>query len=361
MHGELFASVNIPLGNGKYRKKRIKYSALGSKQSEAIKWALAQIEQAKTEATFNDALDFTEFAEWYKREFLQPPRFEKGLKVSGVKDFERLKNKIDRFIGFFGNRKMKDFSEYDLHRWKKTRQNENIALATINRDFALLRSMFRRGIKFRKINNIPNFDINIAAEQERDRILSFDEEKRLLAVCVAEETIEKESRRQKTYKTTINANRTHLRPIIILALDTAMRKGEILSLTWNDIDLENNQITIRAENTKAQKKRVVGITPRVKKELEVLPDKKGKVFNYQFITRSFNTACKRAGIADLHFHDLRHSAITRMIRAGIPHTEVMKISGHSQFKTFSRYLNIQADAIQSAADKLADFLSGQFR
>lgn len=73
-------------------------------------------------------------------------------------------------------------------------------------------------------------------------------------------------------------------------------------------------------------------------------------------TRAFATACSRANITDLHFHDLRHTATTRMIRAGVPHTEVMKITGHTQMKTFLRYLNLGSDAVQNAATMLGAYI-----
>ena len=75
------------------------------------------------------------------------------------------------------------------------------------------------------------------------------------------------------------------------------------------------------------------------------------------VKRSFTGACKDSGIVDLHFHDLRHVAITRMIQAGMPAVEVMKISGHSQFSTFARYVNVVGDGARRAAQKLDEYLT----
>lgn len=354
--GKLYAVVNLRQPSGKYKKKR----KLVASKTEALQWALEELEKHKKGNKIDDALTFDDFADWYKREFLHKPIYEKGLKVSGVKDYERAKNKVDRFKEFFGELKMKDFTENDLRRWARfRRESDEVLTATLNRDFALMRTMFRRGFKSRMISFVPDFDINVAAETERDRVMTFDEEKRLLASCVAEETISVTKKNGRKYEMTIDAKREHLKPIIIVAVDTALRLNELFTLTWSDIDFDNDVISVKAQNAKKQIGRKTLITPRVKKELLKIyesSDKSSRVFNQKSPVRAFRTACDRAGIDDLTFHDLRHTAITRMIRAGISHTEVMKMSGHKTMKTFLRYLNIHADAVQNAAQKLAEFL-----
>src|SRR5581483_7936016 len=79
------------------------------------------------------------------------------------------------------------------------------------------------------------------------------------------------------------------------------------------------------------------------------------------IKRSFATVCHKAGLDHVKFHDLRHSAITRMINAGIPHSEVMRVSGHTQISTFLRYLNPNAERISQIGSQLEAFLTAQER
>lgn len=87
----------------------------------------------------------------------------------------------------------------------------------------------------------------------------------------------------------------HLRPIVILAADTAMRAGEITGILWSDVSLETGTINIRKEISKTGKARKVGMTPRVKQELASIEPKRGRVFPYGSVWKSFTTACKRAG------------------------------------------------------------------
>jgi integrase len=75
------------------------------------------------------------------------------------------------------------------------------------------------------------------------------------------------------------------------------------------------------------------------------------------IKTAFKSACEEAGIKDFRFHDCRHTATTRMIASGSPHTEVMKITGHTQLKTFLRYLNITPETARTVASRLSDYLA----
>ena len=112
-------------------------------------------------------------------------------------------------------------------------------------------------------------------------------------------------------------------------------------------------------NAKTERTRKAPISQRLEKELLKLPPSDDLVFTTGNPSRAFKTACRSAEIIGLNIHDLRHTAITRMIRAGIPHTEVMKISGHTTMKTFMRYLNMVDETIQDNAALLDKFLSSR--
>ena len=149
--------------------------------------------------------------------------------------------------------------------------------------------------------------------------------------------------------------------MIITATDTGLRRGELFKLKWKDIDFLSSTIIIQATNSKTEKQRTVGMTPRIKQEIKQLwessaKDLDGLVFGIKHsIKNSWKSACEESQINDLRFHDLRHTATTRMIRAGIPHTEVMKITGHTQVKTFLRYLNLTKDRLLESANILSSY------
>lgn len=188
--------------------------------------------------------------------------------------------------------------------------------------------------------------ISKAAEAERGRILTLDEEEVLLAACVEK--------------------RAHLKPILICALDTGMRRGEMFKMRWQDLNFEKMEIRIPKANTKTDAERVVGMTPRLKSELEKLlevggaqqaPRQHDLVFGItSTVKTAWDTLRENTGIKNFRLHDCRHTATTRMIASGSPHLEVMKITGHTQLKTFLRYLNITSETAQNVASRLNNYL-----
>jgi len=179
--------------------------------------------------------------------------------------------------------------------------------------------------------------ISIADEKKRQRIITRDEEKALLAACGA-------------------PKRGHLKAIIIAALDTGCRLGELLKLRWRDVDLDNGYITLVAFNTKTATERRVALTTRLRLELERLKDEapedpRMRVFGIlNNVKSAFTGARNDAELANLRFHDLRHSAATRLVGAHIPLAEVGRILGHQQPTTTYRYVNADNEtAIRAAA------------
>lgn len=177
--------------------------------------------------------------------------------------------------------------------------------------------------------------ISKADEVRRERVLSHEEEEKLLAKCTN--------------------RRAHLRPLIIAALDTAARRGELFKLTWSDIDFDNRLIYIRATTTKTMRGRTIGITERLFNELRALYEKSTKkpeslVFGItDTVKTSFAAACREAGIEGFRFHDCRHTAITRMVQSGVAPHLIMKVSGHTQPITFTRYVNVDDQTARQAA------------
>ncbi len=133
-----------------------------------------------------------------------------------------------------------------------------------------------------------------------------------------------------------------------------MRRGEILGLRWKDIDLMAGRIVVRATITKTETPRVVPVSARLRRELEKLraqapPDPEGSVFGVGDFKKAFYAACRDARVAGFRFHDTRHTAITRMIqRGGLHAIEVMTISGHTDARTFKRYVNNDERTLQRA-------------
>jgi integrase len=140
-----------------------------------------------------------------------------------------------------------------------------------------------------------------------------------------------------------------------------MRRGELLKLRWSDLDLTNRVITVQALNTKTMRERFVVMTARVAHELQWVydqncPNQSTLVFGVEgSIKKAFNTARRKAGLLDVHFHDLRHTAASRLATSSIPIAEIARVLGHSQISTSFRYINTNLDSLKRAAAALDSY------
>jgi integrase len=279
-----------------------------------------------------------------------------GRAVQVVGDKEIAKEKKERSTQFEGGWLVSEISSLVLERYVERRVvNDNVVISTTNRDMAMIRNMFLEGKDMHGLEP-PKFPIDPSAEHERTVTITLEQERLLLAALVDEEIVTC-TRKGKTYQTKSHCKRAYLRPIVIAAIDTALRAGELRKITWDKVDLDKQVITIMYWIAKVPKTREVPISDRLKTELEKMPDRTGQVFlklgDYK---RSWGTALKRAGIPKgTRFHDLRHTGTTQMVESGVPVPIAMKITGHTQNKTFNRYVNPSTAAIQNAGKQLQEW------
>ncbi len=345
------------LGNGTFQV-RVSYIGSDGKRHERLKKNIDTKTQARKvlrdfldgldergdKAVEGDKLVFRRLARLFEVHHVFEAQYVGDRKVAGLRSVAPVKTCLKALSVHFGNSLVKEINTGDIQKFKLKRLNTPTvrsgqrSIAAVNRELAVLRRLFNFAIENRWVNETPfsrSQLISSADESCRDRILSFTEETRLLTAC--------------------SEARSHLRPLILTALDTGCRFGELIKLRWRDIDMYSEIITILAFNTKTAESRLVAMTPRVKEELiKLLEMSSGKSDALVFgidkgIRRSWNTACRIAGLENLRFHDLRHTAITRFVATGLPSAEIMRISGHRQANTFLRYVNPKADALKRAA------------
>jgi integrase len=143
-----------------------------------------------------------------------------------------------------------------------------------------------------------------------------------------------------------------LLPIVKLALETAMRQGELISLRWEFIDLRRR--TAYLADTKNGEPRSVPLSSAANDVLSELPRSvTGEVFpglTGMAIKKAFGRAVLRANLDNLHFHDLRHEATTRLFERGLNIMEVASITGHKDLGMLNRYTHLRAEDL---AKKLA--------
>lgn len=318
-----------------------------------------------------ERMNFDQLADICERTFYKPAEIIQGRKVAGIRSYESVKYQIKNLRVFFGKRLVNEITtesliDYKLWRLKTNSKHkeEAVKISTVNRELSAMRKMMRYAYGKGWILKDIFFNakvIETSNEIERTRLLSLDEEKRLLENCFGEREVTYKRRKPRNsdeieeITATISVDNPHLKGMIILALDSGMRRGEIFKLRWDDIDFENNLIRILGTNTKTERERIAPLSQRAKDELnrikEFTPGE--NPFPFTDIKRSFATAKRLAGIDDLHFHDLRRTAITRWIQRGMSLAFAGKFAGHSQLQTtMKHYTATDIDMIKEITDKM---------
>lgn len=155
----------------------------------------------------------------------------------------------------------------------------------------------------------------------------------------------------------LNATKNHLiGPVVYFAIETAMRRGEILNLKWTDVCIEKRSARIR--NAKNGCERTIPLTKKAVHILRYLPANGELVFPItgDAIRQSWKRLCHRSGIADLRFHDLRHEAISRFCEMGLSIPEVALISGHKDPRMLFRYTHLLPAQVNARIDQLTSEL-----
>lgn len=358
--GKIYARLVYTDSLGKKKEKQ-QIAANVTEAREILKRMVRELDDHGSSAIEAANMTFLQLADYYQQTHITQAQYKDGRKISGLRGKRQVEQQLNTLKKHFGGQKIRSILYGHIENYKNARLNtskqpkkidpttptkplETLSIAYINRELALLRRMFNVAIQQGWLTKNPFASgtglISAADEVKRERILTKAEENRLLELCVD--------------------RRAHLKPVIICALDTGMRYSEIAKLTWADVDFFSKLIRVQALNTKTLRSRQVPITSRLQKQLKELHRSGKKSTDKVFaigntIKTAFGNIRKLAGLNDLHFHDLRHTAATRMVKQGVPLQEIGRILGHSQANTTYRYVNADAETARRVAIALDAF------
>lgn len=236
----------------------------------------------------------------------------------------------------------KVFADYRDRRLKGDAKHRPVTGSTVNRELTLLSHVLNVARKEWGVHLDVNPVSIIRRPREnraRTRRLLAGEEQRILAALETLESVQRDDHGRFAD----GCRNALVRPIVMLAIETAMRRGEILSLCWTDVFL--NERFIRLHDTKNGETRDVPLSTRAVEILKNLPrHESGRVFptTGEALKRVFMRACKRAGIEDLHFHDLRHEATSRISERLDNILELSSVTGHKTVQMLKRYYHPRA-------------------
>ena len=249
--------------------------------------------------------------------------------------YRRDRFSINKLASFFKGKYLFEITSQMIEKYKATRL-EKVAPATVNRELACLKHMFTKAIDWGFVKANPAKGVKRLKEPPgRLRYLKTEEVEALLRACS-----------------------DNIRPIVVIALNTGMRKSEILNLKWSDVDLKNLKITVI--NAKNNESRMIPINQTLYQELLELSQKANGeyVFSnrdgrpFKDIKKGFSSALKRAGIKDFRFHDLRHTFGSHLVMQGVGLRTVQQLMGHKEIRMTMRYSHLSPEYVQKAVESL---------
>jgi integrase len=291
-------------------------------------------------------------------------------------------------------RPLTDFTKEFVTQWRVTRIKAGVSKSTINRNVATLKAMLNKAVEFGviehnpmaklkqfKIDTSPNTRYLSAAEEAdlrealkeygtegistRDKNNALRQSRNNLAK--PRKVKNQDHKKVTTYKLAAPLVQgtfiSHIHPIVLLAINTGMRRGEIFTLTWQCVDTQKRQITVLGEHTKSGKTRhipmnneAVGVIERWRAQSEntngiVFPNPKTGE-RLVDIKKRWKTILEMAGINDFRFHDLRHTFASKLVMKGVPLNTVRELLGHASLDMTLRYAHLDTTHKANAVDLL---------
>ena len=312
--------------------KRVRKSVSRSKKIAKLALAQTEVNIGKGDifgVQCHEEIDFDALCKMYLENSI-------GIRQSTRRRYDvSTKNLLKHFAG----RKIKQITTEDVEHYMTVR-SQHVEPATINRDIACLKHMFRKAVEWGYLSHNHLQVIRKLREPPgRTHHLNVDEIQRLLEVCA-----------------------DHLKPIVMLAVNTGMRKAEILNLKWKDVDFTNKRILISYQKNNEfssipMNDTVIDTLKALRRSDDceyVFVGDNGKP--YTDIKRSFKTALIKAGIEDFTFHDLRHCYGSLLAYFGTDARMIQDLMRHKDSRMTARYVHLhdkrRRETVQSLGKRL---------
>jgi len=286
----------------------------------------------------------------------------------GKSTVTRLKAVFPEFMGL----KLQDINTWQVEKWRSNKLKA-AKPATVNRDIDPLRACLNKAVAWGLIDKNPMAGIKRKkVDNAITRFLSDAEESALRQALDLRQDGHRQARNSANDWRLVRGlpimpdltNETftdHLKPLVLLVINTGLRRGEALSLKWEDIDFEHDILTVKAQNAKSGKTRHL---PLNREAIEVLTKwreqengtsyvfakKNGSRFTE--VKTAWRQLLKKAGITNFRFHDLRHHFASRLVMAGVDLNTVRELLGHSDYKMTLRYAHLAPEHKREAVSRL---------
>lgn len=275
------------------------------------------------------------------------------------------------------NKKLAEITPWLIEKWRMRRLKSGTKPSTVNRDLADLKSSLTRAVAWGLLESHPLAGVKRSKVDGSPsvRFLSADEEERLRsALDVREDQLRHKRdsanvwRRERDYPLLPSLERLmfadHLKPMVLLSLNTGLRRGELFGLTWHDIDFEQANLTIHGGQAKSGRTRHIPLNAEAIEVFRcwrgqgidpagiVFPSKDGGPFNN--VRRAWLGVLSKAKIVRFRWHDMRHTFASKLVMAGVDLNTVRELLGHADYQMTLRYAHLAPEHKAAAVARLVE-------
>jgi integrase len=262
-----------------------------------------------------------------------------------------------------------------IEKWRGQRLAAGNQAVTINRNLERLHAVMSKAIEWKVLTTHPFAVKQLKTDRTgRVRYLDENEEQRLRDALVSrEDTLRSERDSFNTWRAARHkpqlpprnaAYVDHLRPIVLLALNTGMRRGELFHLKWTDVNLNTGWLVVGGSTSKNKQTRRLPLNREAMAVIEMWRQQPlcNRANPYVFpgeddrplttITKAWRGVRKQAALPDFHFHDLRHHFASRLVQSGVDLNTVRELLGHADLKMVLRYAHLAPSGLAHAVEKV---------
>ena len=284
---------------------------------------------------------------------------------AGAANVQRIKGAFPEFT----DSRLDQFTAWSFEQWKNKRKANGIKPATINRDLTMLRAALNKAIEWGELKSNPLVSVKQLkdADDKRVRYLSNEEEKQLMDALKGREIDIQQGKFSSANKfVSIYRKGTyadHLQPMVLVAINTGLRFGELSRIRWTHISLTDApRVTVQAAYAKTGNTRHIPLNKVAKAALHAWRAQQIDTNGYAFATQSgeriksvrkgWKAILSAAKIKDFRWHDLRHHFASKLVMAGVDLNTVRELMGHSSLDMTLRYAHLAPEHKAAAVAKL---------
>lgn len=317
-----------------FRGKKVRESSHSNREADAVrllKKRIGEMGQGKTPGTDHEKVTFEDLAVMLENDY----------RTNGRKSLDRALRSVKNLRAFFGLSRAVDITTDRINAYIRSRQEAGAMAATIRNELAALKRMFSLAVQAERLAHRPHVpSIHVSNARQ-----GFFEE--------------------ADFKAVLSHLPEEVHSVAQFAYLTGWRKGEILTLTWKQVDFEAGTARLEPGTTKNGEGRTFPFVnfPSLKELLTRQWERSAPIGTPWVFHRagkpittfrgSWENACMKAGVPDRLFHDLRRTAVRNLERAGVPRSVAMRLTGHKTESIYRRYAIVSEPDLSEGVRKLA--------